>query len=682
MLRPSGSNLHRLFAPESVAVVGASSAPDKAGHQALLALQTFAGPVYPINPNESEILGRRVFPSLRTIGQPVDMVLFAIPAAACVAAVEEAIRCGCGGGVVISGGFAETGGAGIAAQQRLEQLCRDSGFRLLGPNTAGFFNKSIGLAASFAPGIDRIRAGHVGVVAQSGGVNLITSFLVDRLGYGVSCGIGLGNAVDTDAADALEYLVEDRATRAIALHLEGVKHGRKLYETLQRVTPRKPVAVFPVGRDDVGDFAQSHTGNLIGSYALKVAALRQAGAVVVDSTEDLASAAAVLSLARLPARRRAGIGVLVGQAGAGLIILDRLRSAGIAVPPLNSETVARIAKLLPPMTYIKNPVDTGRPGPTFEEVLRTLASDPQIDAIVAFALSEPAAVRPDEVLPRAKGAIAQPLVFGTMGPESAVRSTIETLRQHGIHVAESPERLAQAAIVLAQDAQAQWRAARQLKVAKIETTLPPPGKLDEHAAKQLLEANGIAAPKRVVCRSHDEVFAAFGALNKPVVAKILSHEIAHKTEAGGVQLNIASEERLRLALAALDRIPLRGERRYLVEEMAPAGFEMIVGAVRDASFGATIMVGVGGTIAEALKDTATRLAPISLSDAQGMLDELRAAPLLHGWRGSPPLDRDTLANAIVRVAALLQQQPQITELEINPLRVYAHGILALDALIV
>ena len=680
-MSPRLRNLQRLFAPKSVAVVGASSSPEKAGHQALLALKTFGGTVYPIHPSTDTILGHKVFKSLTGVGKPIDMVLFAIPAAACEAAIAEAIQCECGGGVIISGGFAETGAAGAAAQDRLRALCEASGFRLLGPNTAGFFNTSTGLIASFAAGIDQIRRGHIGVVAQSGGVNLITSFLIDRLGYGVSCGIGLGNAVDTDAADALEYLVEDPETAAIALHLEGVKHGRKLYETLRRVSPRKPVVVFPVGKDDVGDFAQSHTGNLIGSHALKAAALRQAGAIVVDSTEDLASAAVVLSLSRLPPRERAGIGILVGQAGAGLIILDRLKAAEVAVPTLHHDTVARIEKLLPPLTYIKNPVDTGRPGPSFADVMRALASDAQIDAIVAFALNEPAAVRPEEVLPQAKSCIPQPILFGTMGPRAAVQPTVETLRAHRIYCAESPERLAHAAIVLAQDAEAQWRVA-QPRADECEERAPIAGKLDEHAAKQVLEEHGIPVPKRFACASHDEAVARFQSLAKPVVVKILSSEIAHKTEVGGVHVNIGNESALRHALAALDRIALTGTRAYLIEEMAPAGLEMIVGAVRDASFGPTVMVGVGGTIAEAIKDTAIRLAPVSPADAREMLDELRSGALLDGWRGSPKLDRDALADVIVRIAALLVRRPELREVEINPLRVYARGALALDALVI
>lgn len=676
------TNLKRLFAPRSVAVVGASTSVEKIGHQALLSLKNFCGAVYPIHPNGGEILGRKVFPSLSAVGAPIDMVLFAIPAAATLAAVEEAIRCGCGGGVIVSGGFAETGADGTAAQERIRALCECSGFRVLGPNTAGFFNNNIGLVASFAPGIDQIRCGRIGVVAQSAGINVITGFLINRLGYGVSCGIGLGNAVDTDAADALDYLADDPGTAAIALHLEGVRNGRKLYDTLRRVTPRKAVVVLTVGREEIGDFARSHTGNLIGTYPLKAAALRQAGSVLVDSTEALAAAAAVLSLSRLPPKRTPGIGVVVGQAGAGLVILDRLKCAGVSVPTLNGQTVAGIAKMLPPMTYIKNPVDTGRPGATFGAVLTAVGSDPQIDLVAAFAIDEPAAMPAHQVLPRARQSMDKPLLFGTIGPPSAVTRATEALRDHGLYVTESPERLADAAKVLAQDAAAQWRLAQPSPFAPPPTMEALPCDCDEYTAKQVLKAIGIDVPKSVVCATREQAFAAFESLTKPVVAKILSSEIAHKTEAGGVHVNLADADALDCAIRAIDAVPLAGTRRYLIEEMAPPGLEMIVGAVRDASFGVTVMVGVGGTIAEAIRDTAIRLAPVSSWEAREMLCELRAAALLDGWRGGAPLDRDSVIDAIVRVGAFLTLHPEVDEIEINPLRVYARGALALDALIV
>ncbi len=676
------ANLKRLFAPRSIAIVGASTSSDKAGYQAVLSLKEFKGEIFPVNPKASEILGLKAYPSLKAIGKPVDLVIFAVPAIACVEAVREATQCNAGGGLIMSGGYAEAGPEGAAIQEQIKTLCRDSGFRLLGPNTAGFVNTHESLIASFAAGTEHIRKGNVAVLAQSSGINFMVSFFISRPGYGVSCAIGVGNAVDTDVADALEFLVEDPNTHAIALHLEGIPNGRRVYDTLKRVTPRKPVVVLVVGREDVGDFAQSHTGNLIGSYELKRNALRQAGAITVATTEELAAAATVLSLHRLAPKPQPGIGVLTGQGGAGLIMLDMLKAANVSVPTLRAATSARIATLLPPMTYLKNPVDTARPGPTFPDVLSALAADDQIDATIAFALHEPATLQPENVVPRVQQAVRKPVIFGTAGADVCIRPTIDALRGHGVYSAESPERLAQTAIVLAHDAIAQWRLAQPVAVAKRNFTPLKAGQtVDEHAAKQLIEAYGITATQRIACATRAEALVAFKSLTKPVVAKILSSEIGHKTEAGGVHLHIADDAALNRALDALDKIPLEGARRYLIETMAAPGLEIIVGAVRDASFGPTIMVGVGGTIAEAIKDTSTRVGPISLTEAHPMLSELRASSLLDGWRGSPKLDRDALAATIVNLASILDSQPTIREIEINPLRVYPIGVMALDALI-
>jgi acetyltransferase len=595
--------------------------------------------------------------------------------------VAEAIECGAGGGLVLSGGFAESGARGAALEAELRALCAGCSFRLLGPNTAGFVNKQVSLTASFLPGAAGLRAGTVAVVAQSAGINLTVSFLLERLGSGVAMAVGLGNATDVDAAAVLDYLVELPGVKSIALHLEGVDRGRTLYETLRRVTPRKPVAVLTVGRADVGEFALSHTGKLIGSYSRRVDALRQAGAVVVESAEELAAAAAVLSRHRLPPKLDAGVGLLTAQAGPGLVMLDRLRTRGISVPTLAETTLEHIRQALPALTYLENPVDTGRPGPSFAEVLGHLAGDPGIDLVMAYALHEPAALRPEEALPAVARRIEKPLLFGTTGPTAETAVSVEALRNHGVYVAESPEKLAQAAIVLCVDAALRARAERKDAAVLLEHDVELPRTHDEHEAKRLLELIGIPAPRRAVCSSHDQARDALRRLARPVVAKILAPEIAHKTELGGVQLKLATEEQLATALARLDAIPVTGERRYLIEEMAPPGLELIVGAVRDPSFGPTLLVGAGGTLAELLKDTTTRLAPLSSFDADAMLDELGVAPLFAGFRGSPPLDRRAVANAIANLGALLAAKPELREIEINPLRVYERGVMALDAVV-
>jgi len=676
------SNLERLFHPTSVAVVGASASPEKAGYQALTALGSFPGEVFAINPKAQAILGQRTLPSLSALGRPVDLVLFAVPAAACASALRDAIQCGCGGGVVVSGGFAESGPEGARIQAELATLCAGSGFRLLGPNTAGFVNKVASLTATFLPSADRIPRGEIAVVAQSAGINLTVTFLLAKHGYGVSHAVGLGNGIDISAADVLEFLAEQSETRAIALHLEGVAQGRRLYETLRRVTRKKPVAVLAVGREDVGEFARSHTGNLLGSHALRVSALRQAGAVLVASTEELAVAAAALSLHRLAPKAAAGIGIVTAQAGAGLVMLDSLKSSGVSVPELGAATVARVAAHLPPITYLKNPVDTSRPGPSFAEVLVAVAEDERIDAVIGYALSEPAALRPAEVLPAVARRAPKAVLFGTMGLSDELASTIEALRGQRIYVAESPEELATAARVLAHDAAGQARLARPESEARSFGAAWIPASPDEHAAKQLLESIGIPAPRRVACASHAAARDAFEQLQKPVAVKLLSPELLHKTEAGAVHLNVADGASLRALLARLDAIPLRGQRRYLIEEMAPPGLEMIVSAVRDESFGPTVMVGLGGTFAEAFGDTAVRLAPLGVGQAEDMIEELRAASLLQGWRGGSKLDRESLAHALVKLGNLLCTSQTVSLLEINPLRVYDQGILALDAVLI
>jgi acetyltransferase len=675
------ANLKRLFNPQSIAVVGASADTNKAGYQAVNSLRTFPGKLYPINPKAPEIAGFKAYPSIAAVGEPIDLVILAIPAAACVAAAREAALAKCGGIFIISGGFGESGEEGLKLQEELGAICRETGLRMLGPNTSGYMNAAAGTFASFAPGVEKLQPGRIAVVAQSGGVNLTLAFMLHAAGHGITLSAGLGNAVDVDAADVIDMLAEDENTRAIALHLEGVREGRKLYEAIRRVSPRKAVVAITAGRADVGTFAQSHTGNLIGSWARKAAALMQAGAVVVSSTDELVDAAITLSCGRIPPKARPGIGLITGQAGPGLLIIDDLKVHGIHVPELSEATVKNIAGLLPPLTYMKNPVDTGRPSPAFPQVLQCLADDAAIDAVLMFTIHEPAAVDPVGALSTLK--TDKPRVFGTMGIIGDIAPTLVALKGKGIAGFASPERLALAGRVLAEDASAQARLRKEPTVQiDARAAAPLAGALNEFEAKALLARYGIQVPQGRACASRAEAVAAFNALPKPVAAKILSAEIAHKTEAGGVLLNLRTEAELNAALDKLEAIPLKGARAYLVEPMAATGVELIVGAVRDPSFGPCVMLGLGGTAAEALKDTAVRLAPLSLDDADEMIASLRGKALLEGWRGAPACDLRAIAKMLVAVGKMMFEHPEIAELDVNPVRAYADGVVALDALVV
>jgi acetyltransferase len=674
-------NLERLFHPRSIAVVGASTDASKAGSQALLSLKGFPGRLLAVNPKADEIMGVKCYPSVAALPEGVDLAVLAIPAEHCIAAAEQAAQRGVGGIFIISGGFGETGGAGQVLQDQLAAVCRRTGMRLLGPNTSGFINTHAECVASFVPGVDRLRKGSVAVIAQSGGVNLTISFLLDRLDQGVALAAGLGNAVDVTAADLLPILAADPNVSAIALHLEGVPNGRKLYDALRAVTPVKPVVVLAAGRADIGEFAVSHTGNLMGSHQRTVSALAQAGAVIVESTEDLAQAATLLGQGRLPALRDPGVGLVTGQAGPGLLIMDGLKSAGLRVPELDGATQEVIQQHLPPMTFIKNPVDTGRPGAGFAHVVDAVAAAPEVDVILVYALSEAAVLDPARALAAAAGR-GKPLVFGTLGLQRDLAPALDDLRGAAIPAVLGPERLVLAATALAADARGRWLGTQRAETMVSCSQVPLQGPYDEHKAKALLAEYGVRSPQRTLCRGRAEALAAFQRSASAVVVKIVADDVPHKTEAGGVHLNIRTPGEMEAALDVIARIPTGDPGKVLVEEMAPAGVELLIGAVRDPSWGVTVVVGLGGVLAEALSDSSVRLAPLADADIDDMLNQLRGRQLLDGFRHLPACDRTAIAEVVQAVARLMQEHAEIAELEINPLRVNAQGALALDALVV
>ncbi|MEM8934926.1 MAG: acetate--CoA ligase family protein [Pseudomonadota bacterium] len=675
-------NLRRLFNPKSVAIVGASADPAKAGSQAMKTLAGFPGTLVGVHPRETEIQGFPCYPSLGDVPEPVDLAILAIPAKFCVQAARDAAASGVGGVFIISGGFGEVGEEGAKLENELGEICRSTGLRLLGPNTSGFVNPGAGCIASFVPGVDTFGDGDIAVVAQSGGVNLSLGYMLSRLGEGVSVAIGLGNAVDVATRDVLELLAEDDKTRAIALHLEGVTDGRAVFETLKRVTPKKPVITVVAGKADIGEFAVSHTGNLMGSRERTVAALTQSGAVVVDTLDELAQAAAVLSRRRLPPKPSNGVALITGQAGPGLLITDALKSADVALPALSDATMERIQSLLPPMTFIKNPIDTGRPGPGFADIVLAAAEDDAIDAVLVFGISEPAVLNPVEVLPPAFEKTGKPVLFGTLGPDGDLEEARQGLRASGTPMVLGPDTLSLAGLVLDADARHQWlseQGARADPADKAETLT---GAFNEKRAKQLMRSYGVSVPSSVLCETPDAAREAFAELSKPVVVKIAADDIAHKTEAGGVILNVKDDAGFEAALAQIAKIPTATPGRVLVEEMAPEGVELIVGGVNDPSWGPCVVIGLGGVLAEAVSDSSVGLAPLSKADVAHMLDTLRGKALLDGFRNLPRCDRDAIAAAAIAVGQLMLDHPEIAEVEINPLRANESGALALDALVV
>jgi acetate---CoA ligase (ADP-forming) len=679
--------LSRLFEPKSIAIVGASASPEKPGYQMVKAFEKFPGRIYPVNPRGGKVLGLDVHRSLSDIPEPVDLIAMVVPPQASADVLREAAACGAGAAFMVSGGFSETGGDGHKLQAEILKICRDGGIRLLGPNTSGFMRPGKKLFCTFLPAAADLKPGNIGIVAQSGGINITMAFLAHELGLGVSLSVGIGNGADVGVTDAIEYLAEDDGTDVIAVHLEGVANGRQLFETIRNTVPKKPVVVLPVGKADLGGFAESHTGNLMGMFELTCAGLRQAGAVVVETTTELIDAAHALSNGRLTPALNPGVGILTGQAGAGLLMTDKLRSAGVSVPAIGADTEARIATMLPPLTYLKNPVDTGRPLESFGAVCATLSEDPAIDALLVYALHESDVVDFADAVGSAASQSGKQCIFGTQGRRQDVAPMKKALAKQGVALIASPDRAANAMKALVEDARGRHRMLETASFEPDTTELPEPpalpNDLAEASAKEFIGHWGIPSPRRVESTTHADAQAARRNLKGDVVVKILDPRIAHKTEAGGVHVGIGTSRQMDTALARIDSIKSRTRRkRYLVEEMAPPGLEVIVGARNDSSWGPVVLLGLGGVAAEALGDVSLRLAPLGIDDALAMIDDLQSSALFDGFRGAPICDRAALAKIIVAVGNIVLSTPGIREIDLNPVRVYPQGVLALDALII
>ncbi|MEU6251576.1 acetate--CoA ligase family protein [Streptomyces sp. NPDC047043] len=672
------TDLTPLFAPAGVVVIGASRQSGKLGAAMARSLAAFPGARALVNAHRPDpaagVYASVAQAAAHTDGR-LDLAVLCVPAAGSADALAEAAAAGCRAALVCAGGFGEAGPEGEAHADALRRVARETGIRLLGPNTSGFFAPHLGLTASFVPAAGQLPAGDIAVVAASGGVNHALSFDLAAAGNGISIGAGIGAGLDVTAADVLEHLAEDGRTSAVALHLETVPDGPRLVAAVRRVAAVKPVVALVVGRTDVGDFARSHTGALATSWRTTRAALRQAGAVVVDDEREMVDALTALSRIQLRPHKEPGLAIVTAQAGPGLLLADRAGTDGIRMPQLAEATQQTLAGLLPPLTYQRNPVDTGRPAETFARVLEATAADPDVDLLAVYALTEPDSVDLASAAQAAGLGADAPAVVVVGGLPEDVAEQRARLHKAGIPALTGPASAANAVRALV--THARQRACGTDVSAPTAAAPVPPGPLDENAAKSFLAELGIRTPVRVACENGADAHYALRLLEGPVAVKVLDAAILHKTEIGGVHLGVRTPEELDAALDAIGPV-----RRYLVEAMAPPGVDLVLGVRRDPVFGPVVLAGLGGTAAEALADVAIRLAPLTAAEAASMPDDLAARALLDGWRGGPVLDRDEFGQVVSALAAALAASPDTAEIEINPLRLTAVGLIALDAVIV
>ena len=679
--------LEGFFNPRSVAIVGASPERTKIRGALLHLLQKngYPGAIYPINPSYGEIDGLRCYPSAAAIGEAVDLALVAIPAGGVLPALQECAAAGVRHAVIISSGFAEDDASPPELQDKIAALARSSGMRICGPNAEGFYNEPARVTATFSPAVEGLdpdlpvaTSRRVAVVAQSGGMGFALFNRGRALGLAFSSVVSTGNEADLTVADFLQHAADDADTGGVLLFVETIRDPvRFRAAAASALAAGKPVVAIKIGRSAAGQLAAaSHTAALAGWDAGYDAMFRRYGiTVAADLDEALAVMGALMTNPPASGNR---VAILTVSGGAGALAADALSVAGLEVGALSDASQAAIRAFIPSYGSARNPVDLTAQGAHGGGTLRATAllmDDPAVDMIaIVTSLANPARVTLDGADLRAL--IAQRrkpvLIYSYTLPSDLGRRAIT---QAGAVVLPSMTLLGAAGRALAQARPAV--VAPVALSADLEARLAK-GPLSEHGAKALLAAYGIAvAPSRLVTEAGglDEAAAALGF---PLALKIQSPDIVHKTEVEGVRLGLADRAALHDAYeavldAARRHAPAARIEGVLLEPMAAKGTEWIVGVVRDPVAGPVLTVGAGGTQAELLRDVAHRVAPVDEAEAAAMLNELRSAPLLHGFRGRPVADAPALARLIAQVSAFAAGSERIMELELNPVIVHGAG---------
>lgn len=700
-------DLYFILRPRSVAIVGASRDESKRGYQAIRTLQEggFPGAIYPVHPRETEILGLKTYPSVVAIEGPVDLALIVTPAPTVPAILEECARNGVKGAVIIAAGFGESGPEGLALERQMVQVARTHGIRLIGPNTSGLLNLPHRLNLV---GLRGVRPGRMALLCQSG--NMALSLFTEaatksRLGF--SCYVGVGNEADIRYHEYLRYFREDPDTDLILMYVEGFKDGRAFLREASETIRRKPIVMLKAGRSEAGRRSiGSHTGAMAGSAVVAEAAFRQAGIVSVRRLDELLPAAEALAM--LPPMRQKRAVVLADGGGHATVAADALAAHGFEIPELDAETQRLLGKILPDRAAVRNPVDvagaTDSDPALFAECAHLCLADPNVDGMLMVGLFGGYGIRFAEKLGPIESATARRLgtLVNETGKPMVVQScyagfqseALEILRQSGVPVYESLEISAACLRALGDYGHHLQRAEERTDFALPPNVLLPPevrealsagrSNLLEHEARHLLRDYQLPVAEFVLASDPEAAVFAAREFNSPVAMKIVSPDILHKTEAGGVRLNVAGETEVRKAFAEI----LENASRYkagadlrgvLVSPMMPKGLEVIVGVTHDEQFGPVIMFGLGGIMVDVLKDVAFRVLPLTERDARDMLAEIKATPILDGVRGAPPADREALARLLLRVSDLVLECPQIRELDLNPVFVYPEGVSVVDA---
>lgn len=708
---PTRSPLHDILAPGGIAVVGASADPTKRGYKAMVGLikDGYRGEIYPVNPKADMILGVKAWPSVTAIPGNPALALICTPAATVPGLIAECGRRGIKGAVILASGFAEIGEEGAALEREMMEKARAHGVRIIGPNTSGLFNlhHRINLLS-----LDNVKPGGVGIISQSGNMLLSLALEAQHNGnVGFSTYVGPGNQSDIGFNDYLRYLGEDENTRVATLYVEGFRDGRKFLDVAREVTAMKPVVVYKSGSTEAGQkAASSHTGALAGSYAMTVDLLRQSGVSVVQHSDEILPVAEGLGLLQKARGKR--VAVISDGGGQATIASDRLTEAGLELAELSEATRQKLRDVLFPQASTVNPVDVAGSTDANPSLLATcmeiVAADDNVDSVFLVGMFGGYSIRFAESLlgDEMRGAEAmvdlsrattKPLVVYSLYTPIKPPA-LRRLHEAGLPIYASIEHSVRVLAALGERGQYLAQVERQSR----ERTVEPLPELTalfrqaqsegrdlfEYEAKRLLREHGIEVPLELVVRNEAELAEAAGQFGEtPLAMKVVSKDILHKSDAGGVKLNVVGEAAMRRAREAI----LAACREYdadaeiegvLVTPMAKKGVEVILGVIRDPIFGPVLMFGLGGIFVEILEDVAFRSIPLSRRDAEDMVEQIKAKKILGGVRGEKAVDRAALVDLLLKVSRIVEAYPALSELDLNPVIVNADGYAVVDARVI
>ena len=693
-------SFERLFHPKAVAIIGASSDLTRIGGHPIKALKNagYKGGLYLVNPKYPEMHGLKCYPDAMSIGQPCDLAIIAVPAPGVAQAVRDCGKAGIPFAVVLTAGFRETGPEGRKLEDELKRAVKESGVRIVGPNCQGMLSIQSRVWAAFGSVADEteFRPGSVSCAFQSGGFGYAVVNLAEAQGIGFRICVSSGNETDIDMPELLSAFLNDAGTSTVFAYMEGTPDARRLLDVGRKsLETGKPVMIWKAATTDAGiKAAASHTANMTGSYDLYRAALRQSGLIEVDDVEPIVDIAKLFAQGRLP--KGNAVGVLSISGGSGIVYADAAVRGGMALPPFSERTMAALRKIVPSFGSPENPADVTagffNDMTLFTDALEIVLADPGLDqlSILLASVSGPVAGRACEAIAEVAKRTDKPIHLAWSGRHAKSPEAVKALTEAGVPFLTTPVRLARAAATLARFASDQ----RRLLPRRMPEVSTPKGldlpagavTLNEAESKAVLQRFGIPVAKEVFVATGTDAAAAAKGLKAPFAVKIVSRDIAHKTEAGGVKLDVAPDalaDAVRTVTAnAAKAVPGAKVDGVLVSEMAQ-GIEALIGIINDESFGPVVALGLGGVLTEVLKDVTYRIAPFDIETAREMIADLRGAKLFDGYRGKSAGDKEALAQALVaasQMAAALA--PRLKEADINPVFVGPDGVMAADALVV